>query len=199
MSSYLTNRMNSPMKCVILTILLFLLLLLFYRHMTQADLKNSTFWLRASVGATVFAVLGFAMYKALLKQRWSVHPACYSNPGPQKKKKLQNRWSLIPSLFHLGQKIPRNSCIVKTAFPKPSVIGTHLISPVLEQDIYSMAGAVIASSADPTWGFYWYTLMFSSGQNDWCHLYWKETAEHQDLLIGDWKLCLYVYISYWTL
>ncbi|XP_053348760.1 mitochondrial Rho GTPase 1-A isoform X1 [Clarias gariepinus] len=39
------------------------------RHMTQADLKNSTFWLRASVGATVFAVLGFAMYKALLKQR----------------------------------------------------------------------------------------------------------------------------------
>ncbi|KAK1805173.1 hypothetical protein P4O66_019521 [Electrophorus voltai] len=38
-------------------------------HMTQADLKNSTFWLRASVGATVFAVLGFAMYKALLKQR----------------------------------------------------------------------------------------------------------------------------------
>lgn len=44
-------------------------LLLFYRHMTQADLKNSTFWLRASVGATVFAVLGFAMYKALLKQR----------------------------------------------------------------------------------------------------------------------------------
>uniref|UniRef100_A0A671T0T5 Mitochondrial Rho GTPase n=1 Tax=Sinocyclocheilus anshuiensis TaxID=1608454 RepID=A0A671T0T5_9TELE len=39
------------------------------RHVTQADLKNSTFWLRASIGATVFAVLGFAMYKALLKQR----------------------------------------------------------------------------------------------------------------------------------
>ncbi|XP_035261936.1 mitochondrial Rho GTPase 1b isoform X2 [Anguilla anguilla] len=38
-------------------------------HMTQADLKSSTFWLRASVGATVFAVLGFAMYRALLKQR----------------------------------------------------------------------------------------------------------------------------------
>uniref|UniRef100_A0A8C4T008 Mitochondrial Rho GTPase n=1 Tax=Erpetoichthys calabaricus TaxID=27687 RepID=A0A8C4T008_ERPCA len=40
-----------------------------YPHVTQADLKNSTFWLRASVGATVFAVLGFAMYRALLKQR----------------------------------------------------------------------------------------------------------------------------------
>uniref|UniRef100_A0A673A9R3 Ras homolog family member T1a n=1 Tax=Sphaeramia orbicularis TaxID=375764 RepID=A0A673A9R3_9TELE len=40
-----------------------------YPHMAQADLKNSTFWLRASVGATVFAVLGFAMYRALLKQR----------------------------------------------------------------------------------------------------------------------------------
>ncbi|KAM4691699.1 LOW QUALITY PROTEIN: mitochondrial Rho GTPase 1 [Rhinophrynus dorsalis] len=39
------------------------------RHMSQTELKNSTFWLRASFGATVFAVLGFAMYKALLKQR----------------------------------------------------------------------------------------------------------------------------------
>uniref|UniRef100_A0A674NSG1 Mitochondrial Rho GTPase n=1 Tax=Takifugu rubripes TaxID=31033 RepID=A0A674NSG1_TAKRU len=41
----------------------------FNRHMAQADLKNSTFWLRASLGATVCAVLGFAMYRALLKQR----------------------------------------------------------------------------------------------------------------------------------
>uniref|UniRef100_A0A8C9VFD6 Mitochondrial Rho GTPase n=1 Tax=Scleropages formosus TaxID=113540 RepID=A0A8C9VFD6_SCLFO len=40
-----------------------------YPHVTQADLKSSNFWLRASVGATVFAVLGFAMYRALLKQR----------------------------------------------------------------------------------------------------------------------------------
>ncbi|XP_067914630.1 mitochondrial Rho GTPase 1 isoform X2 [Heterodontus francisci] len=39
------------------------------RHTAQADLKTSTFWLRASLGATVFAVLGFAVYKALLKQR----------------------------------------------------------------------------------------------------------------------------------
>nr|XP_033817120.1 mitochondrial Rho GTPase 1 isoform X2 [Geotrypetes seraphini] len=39
------------------------------RHMVQSDLKTSTFWLRASFGATIFAVLGFAMYKALLKQR----------------------------------------------------------------------------------------------------------------------------------
>ncbi|KAI6075717.1 Mitochondrial Rho GTPase 1 isoform X6 [Aix galericulata] len=29
-----------------------------YPHVTQADLKSSTFWLRASFGATVFAVLG---------------------------------------------------------------------------------------------------------------------------------------------
>nr|XP_023647666.1 mitochondrial Rho GTPase 1 isoform X2 [Paramormyrops kingsleyae] len=40
-----------------------------YPHVTQADLKNSNFWLRASIGATVFAVLGFAMYRVLLKQR----------------------------------------------------------------------------------------------------------------------------------
>ncbi|RVE76317.1 hypothetical protein OJAV_G00008390 [Oryzias javanicus] len=39
------------------------------RHVSQADLKSSTFWLRASVGATVFAVLGVAMYRALLKSR----------------------------------------------------------------------------------------------------------------------------------
>uniref|UniRef100_A0AAQ5ZPJ8 Mitochondrial Rho GTPase n=1 Tax=Amphiprion ocellaris TaxID=80972 RepID=A0AAQ5ZPJ8_AMPOC len=42
---------------------------LFNRHVSQADLKSSTFWLRASVGATVFAVLGFAMYRVLLKTR----------------------------------------------------------------------------------------------------------------------------------
>uniref|UniRef100_A0A669D3D8 Mitochondrial Rho GTPase n=1 Tax=Oreochromis niloticus TaxID=8128 RepID=A0A669D3D8_ORENI len=40
-----------------------------YPHVSQADLKSSTFWLRASVGATVFAVLGFAMYRVLLKTR----------------------------------------------------------------------------------------------------------------------------------
>ncbi|KAK5865942.1 hypothetical protein PBY51_020172 [Eleginops maclovinus] len=39
------------------------------RHVSQADLKSSTFWLRASVGASMFAVLGFAMYRVLLKQR----------------------------------------------------------------------------------------------------------------------------------
>ncbi|CAG5937776.1 unnamed protein product [Menidia menidia] len=39
------------------------------RQLSQADLTSSTFWLRASVGASVFAVLGFAMYRALLKTR----------------------------------------------------------------------------------------------------------------------------------
>ena len=49
----------------------FLTLSVFYRHVTQADLKSSTFWLRASVGATVFALLGLTMYRVLLKSRWS--------------------------------------------------------------------------------------------------------------------------------
>ncbi|XP_077461343.1 mitochondrial Rho GTPase 1b isoform X4 [Stigmatopora argus] len=40
-----------------------------YPHMSQADLKSSTFWLSASVGATMFAVLGFTMYRVLLKAR----------------------------------------------------------------------------------------------------------------------------------
>ncbi|KAM4751234.1 mitochondrial Rho GTPase 1b isoform 3-T3 [Anableps anableps] len=39
------------------------------RHIIQEDLTSSTFWLRASVGATVFAVLGYAVYRALLKTR----------------------------------------------------------------------------------------------------------------------------------
>ncbi|XP_016090978.1 mitochondrial Rho GTPase 1-A-like isoform X1 [Sinocyclocheilus grahami] len=42
---------------------------IFSRHITHADLKSSTFWLRASVGATVCAMLGFAMYRALLRPR----------------------------------------------------------------------------------------------------------------------------------
>uniref|UniRef100_A0A3P9HKS5 Mitochondrial Rho GTPase n=1 Tax=Oryzias latipes TaxID=8090 RepID=A0A3P9HKS5_ORYLA len=39
------------------------------RHVSQTDRKSATFWLRASVGATVFAVLGVAMYRVLLKSR----------------------------------------------------------------------------------------------------------------------------------
>uniref|UniRef100_A0A1A8H6D0 Mitochondrial Rho GTPase n=1 Tax=Nothobranchius korthausae TaxID=1143690 RepID=A0A1A8H6D0_9TELE len=39
------------------------------RHVSQEDLKSSTFWLKASVGASVFAVLGFAVYRVLLKSR----------------------------------------------------------------------------------------------------------------------------------
>lgn len=44
------------------------------RHMNQTDLKTSTFWVRASMGATVFAVLGFAMYRVLLRPRWCLSP-----------------------------------------------------------------------------------------------------------------------------
>uniref|UniRef100_A0A3B4A3D5 Mitochondrial Rho GTPase n=1 Tax=Periophthalmus magnuspinnatus TaxID=409849 RepID=A0A3B4A3D5_9GOBI len=40
-----------------------------YPHVSQADLKSSTFWLKAGAGATAFAVLGFAVYRVLLKQR----------------------------------------------------------------------------------------------------------------------------------
>lgn len=44
------------------------------RHMNQTDLKTSTFWMRASLGATVVAVLGFAMYRVLLRPRWCLSP-----------------------------------------------------------------------------------------------------------------------------
>uniref|UniRef100_A0AAY4AMR2 Mitochondrial Rho GTPase n=1 Tax=Denticeps clupeoides TaxID=299321 RepID=A0AAY4AMR2_9TELE len=39
------------------------------RHMSQADVKSSAFWLRASMGATLFAVLGFAMYRVVIRPR----------------------------------------------------------------------------------------------------------------------------------
>uniref|UniRef100_A0A8C5EQC2 Mitochondrial Rho GTPase n=1 Tax=Gouania willdenowi TaxID=441366 RepID=A0A8C5EQC2_GOUWI len=39
------------------------------RHVSQADMKTSTFWLRASAGAAVFALLGFALYRVMLKTR----------------------------------------------------------------------------------------------------------------------------------
>ncbi|XP_028828442.1 mitochondrial Rho GTPase 1b isoform X1 [Denticeps clupeoides] len=41
----------------------------FSRHMSQADVKSSAFWLRASMGATLFAVLGFAMYRVVIRPR----------------------------------------------------------------------------------------------------------------------------------
>ncbi|XP_074464162.1 mitochondrial Rho GTPase 1 isoform X8 [Larus michahellis] len=63
--AFTCNTVDVPSKDVFVK----LTTMAMYPHVTQADLKSSTFWLRASFGATVFAVLGFAMYKALLKQR----------------------------------------------------------------------------------------------------------------------------------
>lgn len=71
------------------------------RHMAQADLKSSTFWLRASVGATVFAVLGFAMYRAILKQRWSRQTQdAWDDPWPAPHRLVSALWPLTPSLQH---------------------------------------------------------------------------------------------------
>ncbi|XP_073809167.1 mitochondrial Rho GTPase 1b isoform X4 [Danio rerio] len=39
------------------------------RHIIHAELKNSSLWLKASVGATICAVLGFAIYRTLLRNR----------------------------------------------------------------------------------------------------------------------------------
>ncbi|KGL80700.1 Mitochondrial Rho GTPase 1, partial [Tinamus guttatus] len=63
--AFTCNTVDAPSKDIFVK----LTTMAMYPHVTQADLKSSTFWLRASFGATVFAVLGFAMYKALLKQR----------------------------------------------------------------------------------------------------------------------------------
>lgn len=79
------------------------------RHMAQADLKSSTFWLRASVGATVFAVLGFAMYRAILKQRWSRQTQdAWDDPPPHRL--VSALWPLTPSLKeNMTSNIPQSS------------------------------------------------------------------------------------------
>uniref|UniRef100_A0A8C2CUP3 Ras homolog family member T1 n=1 Tax=Cyprinus carpio TaxID=7962 RepID=A0A8C2CUP3_CYPCA len=63
--SYTCNTAVAPSKDIFIK----LTTMAVYPHITHADLKSSTFWLRASVGATVCAMLGFAMYRALLRPR----------------------------------------------------------------------------------------------------------------------------------
>uniref|UniRef100_A0A8D0DH53 Mitochondrial Rho GTPase n=1 Tax=Sander lucioperca TaxID=283035 RepID=A0A8D0DH53_SANLU len=63
------SLLSFPSPCLCIDLSLWAFFSLFNRHVSQADLKSSTFWLKASVGATVFAVLGFAMYRVLLKPR----------------------------------------------------------------------------------------------------------------------------------
>uniref|UniRef100_A0A672M6N2 Mitochondrial Rho GTPase 1-A-like n=1 Tax=Sinocyclocheilus grahami TaxID=75366 RepID=A0A672M6N2_SINGR len=63
--SYTCNTAAAPSKDIFIK----LTTMAVYPHITHADLKSSTFWLRASVGATVCAMLGFAMYRALLRPR----------------------------------------------------------------------------------------------------------------------------------
>lgn len=92
-----------------------------HRHMAQADLKNSTFWLRASLGATVCAVLGFAMYRALLKQRWwdgasRLPPAPPVASGPSHLKDLKTlveplTMSFTPVHLHNTKKMLRKSIL----------------------------------------------------------------------------------------
>uniref|UniRef100_A0A673K0H6 Ras homolog family member T1 n=1 Tax=Sinocyclocheilus rhinocerous TaxID=307959 RepID=A0A673K0H6_9TELE len=63
--SYTCNTAAAPSKDIFIK----LTTMSVYTHITHADLKSSTFWLRASVGATVCAMLGFVMYRALLRSR----------------------------------------------------------------------------------------------------------------------------------
>ncbi|XP_030637130.1 mitochondrial Rho GTPase 1b isoform X1 [Chanos chanos] len=63
--SYTCNTAAPPSKDIFIK----LTTMAMYPHVSQADLKSSSFWLRASIGATVFVVLGFAVYRALLRSR----------------------------------------------------------------------------------------------------------------------------------
>ncbi|XP_039516920.1 mitochondrial Rho GTPase 1b isoform X3 [Pimephales promelas] len=63
--SYTCNTAAAPSKDIFIK----LITMAVYPDITHADLKSSAFWLRVSVGATVCAVLGFAMYRALLRSR----------------------------------------------------------------------------------------------------------------------------------
>ncbi|KAM7418890.1 hypothetical protein PAMA_016151 [Pampus argenteus] len=63
--SFTCNTADAPSRDIYIK----LTTMAMYPHVSQVDLKSSSFWLKASVGASVFAVLGFAMYRVLLKPR----------------------------------------------------------------------------------------------------------------------------------
>ncbi|CAF90509.1 unnamed protein product, partial [Tetraodon nigroviridis] len=60
--NFLNSELLQMVRAKLYTVLL-------RRHVNQTALKTSTFWVRASLGATVFAALGFAVYRALLRPR----------------------------------------------------------------------------------------------------------------------------------
>uniref|UniRef100_A0A4W4EN92 Mitochondrial Rho GTPase n=1 Tax=Electrophorus electricus TaxID=8005 RepID=A0A4W4EN92_ELEEL len=61
----------NPLQLFVLVVQLHLISskVLLFLHMAHVDLTNSALWLRASVGAALFAVLGFTVYRLLLRAR----------------------------------------------------------------------------------------------------------------------------------
>lgn len=69
--------------------------LLISRHLNGSDMSNTSFWLRVALGSAVVAVLGFAIYRAIARLKWSTsswaffplfHPSLktkLSRPDPQ--------------------------------------------------------------------------------------------------------------------
>lgn len=41
------------------------------RHLNGSDLSNASFWLRVALGSAVVTVLGFAVYRAVVRLKWS--------------------------------------------------------------------------------------------------------------------------------
>lgn len=40
------------------------------RHLNGSDMSNTSFWLRVTLGATIAAMLGFALYRAFSRHKW---------------------------------------------------------------------------------------------------------------------------------
>lgn len=48
------------------------------RHLNGSDMSNSSFWLRVALGSAVVAVLGFAIYRAVARLKWSNNQLSFS-------------------------------------------------------------------------------------------------------------------------
>ncbi len=43
------------------------------RHLNGSDMSSTSFWLRVTLGTTIAAMLGFALYRAFSRHKWSRH------------------------------------------------------------------------------------------------------------------------------
>lgn len=79
----------------------------FSRHLNGSDLSSASFWLRVALGSAVVTVLGFAVYRALVRLKWPPidwtlppTPPLTPHPGDQTFETRPTRWKLLIPPIH---------------------------------------------------------------------------------------------------